>query len=171
MRNLLIVALVLGGGVGAARAAEKPAAAPKVAYVNVVKIFDGYERTKQFDAALEKKGQQKEAELEGKMGELKKMREGLELLNDASREAKARELEARADELKRFRTNTMEDLQRERSATAQEIIKDIQKAVEEFAKSSGYTLILDQRAILYGSDAHDVSDGVLKLLNSRTKKP
>lgn len=170
MRQLLVVALVAGWGMGA-QAAEAPAAAPKIAFVNVVKVFDGYERTKQSDAVLEKKGQQKEAELEGKMGELKKLREGLELLNDASRESKARELETRADELKRFRANTAEDLRQERNAAAQEIIKDIQKAVDEYAKSNGYALVLDQRGVLYGSDAYDISGAVLQSLNSRYKKP
>lgn len=146
------------------------APAAKIGFVNVAKIFDGYERTKQSDAVLAKKGQQKEAELESKMSELKKMGENLELLNDAAREAKQRDLQARADEVKRFRTNTAEDLRQERNGVAQEILKDIQQAVDDYAKSKGYTLILDQRAILHGEPAQDVTDDVLQLLNSRFKK-
>ena len=45
------------------------------------------------------------------------------------------------------------------------------KTVDEYAKSNGYTLVLDQRAVLYGSETHDISDAVLQLLNSRFKKP
>ena len=139
----------------------------KAAYVNIGKLFDGYERTKASEAVLEKKGKQKEAELEGRVNELKKSREGLELLNNQARESKMREIEAKADKLKRFQTNTAGDLRKERDAIAQEILKEIQSAVADYAKTNGYTLILDERSVLYGLPALDVSDEVLALLNSR----
>ena len=146
----------------------------KIGYVNVAKVFDGYERTKASDAGLEKQGKQKEAELEGRMGELKKLRQGLELLNDEAREAKTKEVEEKADELQRFRTSTARGLGRERDKIAKEILKEIQDGVEEYAKANSFALILDQRSLLYAQPAYDVTDGVLKLLNSRyaaAKKP
>jgi len=139
----------------------------KVGYVNIGKVFDGYGRTKASDALLEKKGKQKEAELEGRVNELKKLRQGLELLNDSTREAKGREIEARSDELQRFRKNTARDLRAERDQIAQEILKDIQRGIDEYAKSNGYAFIYDQRSLLYAQPANDVTDQVLKLLNSK----
>ena len=138
-------------------------------YVNVGKLFDQYERTKASEAALEKKGKQKEAELEGRVNDLKKIRESLELLNDKAREAKARDIEARADELKRFRANTAQDLRSERDAIAQEILKEIQSVVTEYGKTNGFSIILDERTMLYGQPAYDATDEVLSLLNSRYK--
>ena len=146
----------------------------KIGYVNVAKVFDGYERTKASDAGLEKQGKQKEAELEGRMTELKKLRQGLEPLNDEAREAKTKEVEEKADELQRFRASTARDLGRERDKIAKEILKEIQDGVEEYAKANSFALILDQRSLLYAQPAYDVTDGVLKLLNSRyaaAKKP
>lgn len=139
----------------------------KVGFVNLAKVFDGYNRTKASDATLEKKGKQKEAELEGRMNELKKLREGLELLNDDARELKAREIEERAEELQRFRTTTARDLRRDRDKLAKEILKEIQQALEEYAKTNGYALLIDSRSLLYGRSAEDVTDEVLTLLNSR----
>jgi outer membrane protein len=139
----------------------------KIGYVNIGKVFDGYDRTKASDAMLEKKGKAKEAELEGRVNELKKMRQGLELLNDASREAKGREIEARSDELQRFRKNTARDLRAERDRIAQDILKDIQRGIDDFAKKNGYAFIYDQRSLLYAQPANDVTDEVLQLLNSR----
>ncbi len=46
----------------------------KIGYVNLGKVFDGYDRTKASEAALEQRGKQKEGELEGRMNELKKLR-------------------------------------------------------------------------------------------------
>lgn len=145
------------------------AAELKVGYVNVAKVFDGYERTRTFDASLEKRGRQKEAELEGRMGELKKLRQGLELLNDDAREAKTKEVEEKADELQRFRANTARDLRRERDKIAQEVLKEIQQGIEEYAKANGFSLILDRRLVLYGQPAFDVTDEVLAQLNGRYK--
>ena len=141
----------------------------KVAYVNVGKLFDAYERTKASEAVLEKKGKQKEAEMEGRVTELKKLRESLELLNDKAREAKAREIEAKADELKRFRANTARDLRGERDDIAEQILKEIQTVVTEYGKQHQFSLILDERTMLYGQATYDATDEILTLLNSRYK--
>ena len=141
----------------------------KVAYVNVGKLFDGYERTKASEAALEKKGKQIEAEFEGRVNELKKLREGLELLNDKAREAKARDIDAKTDELKRFRANSAQDLRGERDEIAQQILKEIQGVVTDYGKTNGFSMILDERMMLYGQPAYDATDAVLTLLNSRYK--
>jgi outer membrane protein len=150
---------------GGAAAAE----AAKIGTVNIAKIFDGYQKTKQSDAVLEKKGKQKEAEYEGRLGELRKLREGLELLNDQSRQAKEREIEEKADALKRFRGNTAEDLRRERNQIAQGLLSEIQQGVQQYAKANGFTLIIDERAVLYGQETIDVTDEVLTQLNAAVK--
>lgn len=141
----------------------------KVAYVNVGKLFDAYERTKASEAVLEKKGKQKETEMEGRVNELKKLRESLELLNDKAREAKAREIEAKADELKRFRANTARDLRSERDEIAEQILQEIQAVVADYGKTNGFSLILDERTMLYGQATYDASDEILSVLNSRYK--
>jgi len=116
---------------------------------------------------LEKKGEQKETELRGRIDELKQMRESAELLGDQAREARAREIEERSDELQRFRTRTARELRRERDALAGTILEDIRRAVAEYAKAKGFTLILSDQAVLYGDSAHDVTDEVLQVLNER----
>ncbi len=151
---------------GAVEAAEL-----KIGYVNIAKIFDGYERTKQQDASLEKRGKSKEAELEARVNELKKMRQNLELLNDAAREAKAREIEERSDDLQRFRNNTARELKRDRDKIAQEILRDIQRAIDDFAKANGFSFILDQRSLVYAQPGYDVTGQILQLLNSRSAAP
>ena len=138
----------------------------KIGYVNVGEVFDGYERTKNFDSTLEKKGKQKEAELEGRMSELKKLRESLELLNDQARDVKAKEIEEKTDQLQQFRNASARDLRRERDAIAKEILKEIQKVIDEYAKANGFSVILDSRSLLYGQPAYDVTDEILKRLNT-----
>ncbi len=143
------------------------AAEAKIGYVNLAKIFDGYQRTKVSDAALEKKGKQKEAELQDRVSELNQMKQSLELLNDAAREAKAKQIADRQDDLQRFRNSTARDLRWERDKVAQDILKDIQQAINDYAKANGFALIVDERALLYGAQAFDLTDQVLKILNSK----
>jgi len=143
----------------------------KIGYVNLARVFDEYERTKTTDAMLEKKGKQKETELEAKLNELKKLRQSLELLSDEAREAKSREIEEKSEELQRFRTSTARDLRRERDRIAREILEEIQRGIAEHAKANGFSLIVDERSLLYGQPAYDVTTNILKLLNSRAARP
>ena len=140
----------------------------KIGYISLAKAFDGYQRTKATEAILERKAKAKDEELRGRVDELKKMRESLELLNDQAREAKAREVEQRADDLQRLRASTAKDLSRERDKSAKAIFHDIQQAIDAYAKANGFAFILKKEdTILYAQTAYDVTDGVLKLLNSR----
>ena len=154
---------VLGAGHQPAAFADNP----KIGYVDMGKLFDGYERTKQSEAVLEKRGQQKEAELTQRLEDLKKMRQGLELLNDQAREVKSRDIEKQADDLRRFGNNTKEDLLKERDTIAKQIIHDIEQLVQAYAKTNGFSLILDERTLLYGQDSYDLTEDVLKQLNQQ----
>lgn len=142
----------------------------KIGSVNVAKLFDEYERTKQLDRALEQKGQQKETELSQKVGELKKLREGLELLNEDARASRQLQAEERADELQRFRRHTAQQLRRERDEAAQSILQEIEQVVQEYAAGNGFAFILDGRSILYGTATSDVTGEVLTRLNARFAK-
>jgi len=143
------------------------AAELKIGYVNLAKVFDGYQRTKESDQTLEQKGKQKQDELESRFGEIKKMRQGLELLNDQARDSKTREIEEKSDEFQRLKTKSERDLVRERNQIARVILDEIEGAVSEFAKTNGFAVILDQRSLLYGQEAYDVTEPILRLLNDR----
>ena len=142
----------------------------RIGYIDLATLFDNYERTKQLDSVLEQKGKQKEAELEGKVVELRKLQDGLEILSDKGREAKATEVERKAEELQLFRNRTARDLRRERDKAAGEIFAEIQTAVQEYSKQNQFALVLDERSLLYGREAFDIPQEILKLLNDRYKK-
>ena len=161
---IIVAVLVLLGG-----RAWAEEAASKIGYVDLGRVFDEYNRTKSSEAALDQHGKQREAELEGRLSELKKMREGLELLNDDAREAKTREVEERAESLQQFRNSAARDLRRERDKIAKVILDDISSAIQDYGKANGFSMIFDARSLLYGEQAHDITDEVLKLLNSRAK--
>lgn len=161
----LVVAAV-AGHLPLATCPSAEAAETKIGYVSIARVFEGYQRTKNSDAVLEKKGQQKEAELEGRVSELKKLRQNLELMADDAKDVKAREIEEKADELQRFRNATARDLGRERDRIAKELLKDIQQVIEQYGAKNGYAMILDDRSLLYGQQVYDITDQILQMLNA-----
>jgi len=139
----------------------------KIGYVNLVKVFDGYQRTQESEGVLEQKGKQKQTELEGRVNELNKLRQGLELLNDQARTSKAREIEEKADAFQQFKTKAQRELVRERDRIASQVLDEIEQGIEEYAKANGFSVILDKRSLLYAQQAYEVTDGVLQFLNAR----
>ena len=170
--RLLGFSLLLLGSAGLWRVPGVQAAELKIGFVNPAAVLDNYQRTKDAEAALQQKSKQKQAELEGRVNELKKLRQNAELLNDQAREAKTREIEEKADAFKRIKTQAERELLRERNQMLKDIVGEINEAVAEYAKSNGLSLVVDERFLLYGEDGLDVTDAVLKLLNDRytTKK-
>jgi len=166
-----LIALLVAGGWWLVAGRSVEGAELKMAYVNLPKVFENYDKTKASEAVLEKQGKEKEGEFESRMNELKKMRQNLELLSADAREAKGREIEQKSDELQRFRTNTARDLRLERDKIAKEILKEIQDGVEVYASAGGYSFVFDSGGLLYGQPAYDITDDVIKKLNSKTAAP
>ena len=166
--NTRSIVVAIGFALLASPAAH--AADLKVGYANLAKIFDGYQHTKDSETVLEQQGKVKQADLQGRFEELKKMRQGLELLSDQARDAKGKELEERSDEFQRAKTKTERDLLRSRNDVAKQILQEIDVVVNDYAKASGFTVLFDSRSLLYGDAASDVTDEILKALNDRYAK-
>ena len=165
-RRLIVVGALVGLGLGwswSVAAAE----GVKIGYVNLGKLFDNYERTKASEQVLEQKGKQKQAELQGRLSELNKLRQNLDLLSDQAKASKSKELEEKSDAFQQLKTRSERDLLRERNEVAKGIFDEIDKMVSDYATANGYSLVLDQRALLFGAGANDVTDEVLKTLNDR----
>jgi len=146
------------------------AAELKIGYVDPAAILDNYQRTKDAEAALQQRHKQKQAELEERVNELKKLRQNAELLNDQAREAKTREIEEKSDAFKRLKTQTERELLRERNQMLKDIVGEINQAVADYAKSNAFSVVVDERFLLYGEPGLDVTDAVLKILNDRYAK-
>ena len=164
--GLAVVGLVAGQALPAV-------AVQKIGFVDIARVFDDYQRTKTSDKELEGKGKEKETELKGRVEELKKLRDGLELLSDKAKEERQKQVEEKSDELQRFQLAAQNELRRQRDSVAREILKEINDEVQAYAKAQGYDLVLNERTLVYGSQEMDVTDPILKQLNDHyaSKKP
>ncbi|MBI4354963.1 MAG: OmpH family outer membrane protein [Candidatus Omnitrophica bacterium] len=172
IRQCIMVGMAVGWLVGAGSPTEAAMTSAKIAYINVGRLFDGYQKTKESDKALEAKASSRGAERDKLVADVKKLKEGMEVLTDKAKETRRQEFEAKAKALQEFDRTVGEALRRERDGAAKDIFKDMEVTIKEYAAKEGYDLIVNDQALLYGSTPLDVTDPVLKMLNDRyaTKK-
>lgn len=144
-------------------------AADKLAYVDLSRIFAEYGKTKDYDKALGDKETSYNADRDKKVDEVKKMQEKMNLLSDKEKEKKKTELEAKIKELQEYDKQKTTDLRKEQDEKMKEILKDIEAAVKQYSEKEGYTLVFNDRVLIYQNKNMDITDGVLEILNKGNK--
>ena len=155
------------------------------ASVDLKKIFTGYWKTKQANAALDNR-------LADLRKEMKEMADGLDkaqadykqLLDQANDPAisaderdkrkqsaatKAKEITTTKTTLDQFQRQAEAQVSDERERMRGNLLTDIQKAVADKAKAAGYTLVLNganSDAFVYVGPQADITDAVLAQLNA-----
>ena len=142
----------------------------KYAYVDVAKIFDEYQKTKENDRILQQTGKKKEQERDALVNEIRQLKDEFVLLSDEAKAKKQETLDAKVRQLQDFDKNTRRDLGEERSKAVREIFKDIDDTVQRYGERQGYDLIFNDRALLYRSSKYDVTTDVLNELNKDYSK-
>jgi len=145
-------------------------AAEKLGFVDLTRLFDEYSRTKEYDKVLGDKQKSYESERDKKVNEVKQIQDKMNLLNEKEKETKKADLEEKIKALQEFDRVETTDLRKERDEKMKEILKDIERAVAEYAKSNGYTLIFNDRVLVYQDKSLDATLGVSKILQGYYKK-
>ena len=148
--------------VNMARAAEG-----KIVYMDLGKVFDEYNKTKDLDKQLEAKSSAKQGERDKLVAEIKKIKDELDLAADKDKAKKQAAVEEKLKKLQDFDRESRDGLRKDRDDMARTILKEIKDNIDEIAKKEGYDYILDSRAVLFGSDANNLTDRVIKILNDK----
>ena len=159
--SIIAVALVLSGRL--AMAAEK------IGHVDLAKLFDEYEKTKQYDTILTSKEKVYETEREKKVNEIKALQDKYNLLSDKEKPAKETELKNKVIALQEFDKARQTELLKERDTKIKEILQDIENAVKQYSQSQGYTLVFNDRVLVYQTKDADITDKVMTILKSGYK--
>ena len=167
-----IVGLTLGVVFLAPAVPALAIAADKIGYVDIARIFDEYQKTKEFDKSLEAKGASKQGEREKLVNEIKKLRDESELLSAQAKEEKQASIDEKIKSLQEFDRSTRSALGRERDSMVRDILKEIESIVQDYGKQNGYTFIFYDRALAYKGESSNLTPQVIKVLNDSytTKK-
>lgn len=162
----LVVAVIFAFGLFFGMSQEKAYAKEyKMGYVDLGRVFDEYKQTKESEKSLEAKGKAKELERKTLIDELKKLKDEQNMLSEKAKAEKQGAIDVKVKALQDFDVKARNELMKERNDKLNTIMKDIEKVVTDYAKETGYDMVLNSRALLYGGEQYDLTAEVLKRLN------
>ena len=164
-----VVGLALAG-LWMMSASGAQAAADKIGYVDLARVFDEYQKTKEFDKNLESKGAAKQAERDKMVAEAKKLRDEAELLSAKAKDDKQVVIDEKIKSLQDFDRTTRDALRKERDGMVRDILKEIEVVIQDFGKAQGYGYIFNDRVLVYKSEGNDITNQVIKTLNDNYAK-
>jgi len=142
----------------------------KIAYVDLSKIFDGYQKTKEFDAVLQSEGEAFQKQRDGMVQKIQDAQNKLDLMKDSEKVTMQEQIEKQKNDVIAFDKEKRSQLAKRRDDKVREILAEIQGIVSNLAKKEGYTYVLNDRVMIYGDSQFNVTDAVLKTLNDSYKK-
>ncbi len=165
IKRILVLTVVLGFTIASICYAEY-----KICSIDLLRVFEDYQKRKDFDAQLETLKKEKEAQRNKLIDQLKEIQDKISVLSDSEKAKKQNELSTKSKELQALDQKIQIDLRKDWDEKLRDVLDDIKKVVEEFSKKEGYTFALDGKALLYNAQETDVTDQIIKILNSKYKK-
>jgi outer membrane protein len=162
MKRIFLVAAFLTlmmGGLAHAQAKDK------IGYVDLSRLFDEYNKTKEYDKVLEEKTAQFEKERNVMIEKIKEAQGKLSVLAEDKKGDVEKDVEKMKNDLIEFDRQKKTDLTKDRNEKIREILLEIEKIVSDYAEKQGYMLILNDRVLIYGAQNMDLTEQILKNLN------
>ena len=164
-------AMVLGmAGMMLLSVSPAQAAADKIGTVDLARVFDEYQKTKEFDKSLEAKGATKQADRDKMVADIKKLRDEAELLSAKAKDDKQAAIDEKIKALQDFDRVTRDSLRKERDGMVRDILKEIEVVIQDFGKAQGYGYIFNDRVLVFKSEQNDLTTQVIKVLNDNYAK-
>ena len=176
---LFCLCLVMGlGGEGA-----KAALDVKIGYVDYMRLFFGYEKTKELEAKLKMENEADQSMLSERRQmiekEIDRLKEELEtqalMLSESASQEKQAEMERRIEELDEFSAYIERRMIDREARYTDEILKDLQirlpSIIKSIAEKEGYRFVFDLRSLFYVTPEKefDLTDKVIAQLNEECK--
>ena len=138
--------------------------------MDVKKVFDDYDKKKEFDNVLEKSVKEKEEQISKQEDEIKRLTEELEIKNEKEKLKTQEDIDEKRRKLADFKRAAQSELDRQNDKLVREIVLEINEVVKDYGQKEGYGLILKSSSILYGDEGMDITDDIVKILNETYNK-
>ena len=161
---VFVVLIFLGSGAASA------AGEGKLVFVDVAKVLEGYQKTKDNDTSLQANAKKKQGDRDALVQNIRQLKDEVALLAEDARGKKQEALDAKIRELQDFESAAKRDLDAERNKAVREIFKDIDDTIQRYGERKGYDFIFNERALLFRNAKYDVTTDVLSELNKDYSK-
>jgi outer membrane protein len=168
--GLVMKRVIMMGAVLAALAAATPTRAePKLAFVDVQRALNDCSAGKKARADFRPQIERIQNKLQKQQSEVQSLKEELEkkgmLMKDDERRNLAEEYGRKARDFERAFKDNKEELERKDAEMTGAIVRDLAFVIRELGEKKGYTMVMEKSAILWGAQAIDITDEVVRSYN------
>lgn len=149
----------------------------KIGFVDNVKLMDGYQKKKDVEAAYQIKSEAFTRKRDSISQVFQIEAQELQTKSEGMSQSKAQEafgqLQQKGQMVGQQLQQEEQQLQRMGQLKMDSVIQEVRKTIKEYGKANGYSFILtggEGGSVLYGKDAADVTEAVLKVLNEAYDK-
>ena len=145
----------------------------KIGFIDIQRAISDSNAGKRAKERFQAQVKKAEAELLKEKTELERLKADLDKKGPLMKEEERRNLEGdlqrRYVNYQRTMTDQQQELRQKEGALTGDILKELEKIVNEIGKTDKFTLILERNQILYSDQGIDVTNKVIELYNSRNK--
>lgn len=146
----------------------------KIGYVDIQKVISESQAGKRAKDRFQAQVKKAEGDIIKERQELERLKADLDkkgpLLKDEERRNLESDLQKRSINLQRSMSDYQQELQAKNSEMMADILKELEKIVNEVGRAEKFTLILERSQILYSDQGIDITSKVIETYNSRIKK-
>ncbi len=146
----------------------------KIGVIDFQKVLETSAAGKAIQAELKKKNEKMTADLQKKGAEIEKIQRRLEresmVMSKEMREEKEREQRIKVNDFKTLQKKYRSELQKVQVKLMQQLQTDVTTITREIGKKEGYLLIMDKRGVIYTPRSVDLSDKLIRQLNTKFAK-
>ena len=146
----------------------------KIGYIDIQRVIAESQAGKRARDRFQAQVKKAEGDLLKERQDIERLKSDLDkkgpLLKDDERRNLEADLQKRSVNLQRSMSDYQQDLRSKNNEMMSDILKELEKIVNEVGKSEKFTLILERSQILYSDQGIDITSKVIETYNSRTKK-
>lgn len=145
----------------------------KIGFIDIQRAISDSNAGKRAKERFQAQVKKAEAELLKEKTELERLKADLDkkgpLMKEEERRSLESDLQRRYVNYQRTMTDQQQELRQKEGALTGDILKELEKIVNEIGKTDKFTLILERNQILYSDQGIDVTNRVIEVFNSRNK--
>ncbi len=146
----------------------------KIGFIDVQRAISESAAGKRAKDKFQAQVKKAEADLLKEKNELERLKAELDkkgpLLKDDERRNLEGDLQRRYVTYQRSMSDQQQDLRQKESEMTSDILKELEKIVNEVGKAEKFTLILERSQVLYSDQGIDITNKVIDVFNSRVQK-
>lgn len=146
----------------------------KIGYIDIQRVISESQAGKRARERFQAQVKKAEADIVKERQELDRLKSELDkkgpLLKEDERRNIESDLQKRSVNLQRNMADHQQELQAKNNEMMADILKELEKIVNEVGKAEKFTLILERSQILYSDQGIDITSKVIESYNSRARK-